>query len=147
MKVYYELDLEKFEAWSGAEDTLDRIRNEGKVGTLEAILEDLYPDGIDETQLNDLLRFDDELVFEWLGIRSESVIRQELKDAKEELSDLKEGISELIAEYNNECIGIGDCERRELWDNDYKDEYESINEQFEEIKEEIKELEDELENI
>ena len=147
MKVYYELDLENFEAWSGAEDTLDRIRNEGKVGTLEAILEDAYPDGIDETQLNDLLRLDDELVFEWLGIRSESVIEQELNDAKEELSDLKEEVSDLVTEYNDECVGIPDWERKELWDNDYKDEYESINEQIEEVKEEIKELEDELESI
>lgn len=38
---------------------------------LEAILEDLYPDGIDETQLNDLLSFDDEAVYEWLGIEDE----------------------------------------------------------------------------
>lgn len=144
MKVYCELDLENFEAWSGAEDTLDRIRNEGKVGTLEAILEDLYPDGIDETQLNDLLRFDDEQVFEWLGIRSESVIRQELKDAKEELSDLKEEVSDLIAEYNDECTGIADWE---LWNNDYKDNYDDLQEQIKETQEKIKELEDELESI
>lgn len=147
MKVYCELDLENFEAWSGAEDTLDRIRNEGKIGALEAILEDAYPDGIDETELNDLLRFDDEQVFEWLGIRSESVIRQELQDAKEELSDLKEEVSDLVAEYNDECIGIADWERKELWDNDYKDNYDDLQEQIKETQEKIKELEEELENI
>ena len=147
MKVYYELDLENFEAWSGAEDTLDRIRNEGKTEVLESILEELYPEGIDKTQLNDLLRFEDEQVFEWLGIRSESVIEQELKDAKEELSDLKEEVSDLVAEYNDECIGIADWERKELWDNDYKDNYDDLQEQIKETQEKIEELEEELESI
>lgn len=147
MKVYYELDLENFKAWSGAEDTLDRIYNEGKIGTLEAILEDLYPDGIYETQLNDLLRFDSEQVYEWLDIRSESVIEQDIKDAKEELSDLKEEVSDLVAEYNDECIGIADWERKELWDNDYKDDYDDLQEQIKDIKEKIVELEEELKNI
>ena len=44
MKISYELDLNTFEAWSGAVGTLDRIREEGKTEALEAILEDLYPD-------------------------------------------------------------------------------------------------------
>ena len=30
MKVTYELDLQSFEAWSGGEDTLSRILDEGK---------------------------------------------------------------------------------------------------------------------
>ena len=38
---------------------------------LEAILEDAYPDGMDETELNDLLWFESETVFEWLGIGDE----------------------------------------------------------------------------
>ena len=35
---------------------------------LDSLLEDMYPDGITETELNDLLRFDDEWVLEALGI-------------------------------------------------------------------------------
>ena len=68
MTITYELDLERFEAWSGAKDTLDRVREEGKCSELENILEDLYPDGMTETDLNDLLWFDSESVYEWLGI-------------------------------------------------------------------------------
>ena len=68
MTITYELDLERFEAWSGAKDTLDRVREEGKCSELENILEDLYPDGMTETDLNDLLCFDSESVYEWLGI-------------------------------------------------------------------------------
>ena len=68
MTITYELDLDRFEAWSGAKDTLERIQNEGKCTELENILEDLYPDGMTETELNDLLWFDSESVYEWLGI-------------------------------------------------------------------------------
>lgn len=71
MKIYSETNLENFEAWSGAADTLYRVKEEGKCGELEAILENLYPDGMSETELNDLLWFEPETVFEWLGIEEE----------------------------------------------------------------------------
>ena len=45
MTITYDLDLNSFNAWSGAVDTLDRIQREGKCEELENILEDLYPDG------------------------------------------------------------------------------------------------------
>ena len=68
MKNTKEIDLRNFEPWSGAVDTFDKIYNADKIDELEWILEDLYPDGIDETQLNDLLWFDDEWILETLGI-------------------------------------------------------------------------------
>lgn len=71
MKITYELDLATFEAWSGAIDTLDRIREEGKCKELEELLDELYPDGMGETELNDLLQFDSDWVFEALGISDE----------------------------------------------------------------------------
>ena len=43
MTITYQLDLNSFEAWSGAVDTLDIIQREGKCEELEGILEDLYP--------------------------------------------------------------------------------------------------------
>ena len=71
MRIYNETSLENFEAWSGAVDTLDRVKEAGKCDELESILEDLYPDGMSETELNDLLWFEPETVFEWLGIEEE----------------------------------------------------------------------------
>ena len=68
MKLYRELDLTRFEPWSGAVDTYNRIYNEDKLNELESLLEDLYPEGIEETQLNDILWFDSEWVYECLGI-------------------------------------------------------------------------------
>lgn len=68
MKVYYELDFQSFEAWSGAVETQSRIIEEGYTEQFEAILEDLFPNGMTETELNDLLWFESERVYEWLGI-------------------------------------------------------------------------------
>ena len=71
MRIQSETSLENFEAWSGAVDTLDRVKEAGKCDELKSILEDLYPDGMSETELNDLLWFEPETVFEWLGIEEE----------------------------------------------------------------------------
>ena len=40
MTITYELDLNRFEAWSGAKDTLERIQREGKCAELENVLEE-----------------------------------------------------------------------------------------------------------
>lgn len=72
MTITYELDLNRFGAWSGAVDTLDRIKEEGKTEELENLLEEIYPDGMSETALNDLLWFEPETIYEWLGITEES---------------------------------------------------------------------------
>ena len=135
MKIYKELSIADFEGWSGAEDTLDRIIAEDKCDELEAILEDMYPEGMDETSLNDLLRFEAETVFEWLGIRSESVIREELDEAREALHDLMEDY-ETIRDDDD----YSESEKDEIWENDYQDD-------AEEIQNRIKELQEELENI
>ena len=65
MKIICETSLENFDAWSGARDTLDRIIEEGKCSELETILESEYPDGMTDTELNDLLWFESDLIYEW----------------------------------------------------------------------------------
>ena len=87
MKIYSEQSLADFKFWSGAETTAQRIWEEqGSEGfdQLEAILEDLYPDGIDETDLNDLLWFDADTVYEWLGIEDEEDEDEDEEDEEEE---------------------------------------------------------------
>ena len=68
MKVYYNLDLENFQAWSGGKITLNRVIEEGKINDLEYMVNDLFGDEIGETQLNDFLWFDSEYIYESLGI-------------------------------------------------------------------------------
>ena len=71
MKLYRELDLTRFEPWSGAVDTYNAICNANKLDELESLLDELYSDGIEETNLNDLLWFESEWLFECLGISEE----------------------------------------------------------------------------
>ena len=135
MKITYELDLNSFEAWSGAIATLERIRNADKCEELESLLEELYPDGMTETELNDLLWFDDERVFEWLGIRTYDTIYDELKEAEEELEELKENYKqdcEELAESGEDSAG--------LWEAEYADNAEELMERIEELKEELENI-------
>lgn len=133
MKIAYELNLRTFEAWSGAVDTLERIQREGKCEELEDILEDAYPDGMTETELNDLLWFEPETIYEWLGIRSESQIQEEIKEAETELEDK---LSDLEFDLDDE-----------LTEEERKDIIESYQPKIDEIKERIAELKEEFENI
>lgn len=71
MKLYSETKLVDFQAWSGAVDTKNTIIDNDKMEDFEALIDELYPDGLSETQLNDLLWFDSEWVFESLGIEIE----------------------------------------------------------------------------
>ena len=68
MKITSEMSLKNFKAWSGAKDTLNKLIELDKCEELEFILDDLYPNGMTETQLNDILWFDDEWIYETLGI-------------------------------------------------------------------------------
>jgi hypothetical protein len=71
MKIITETSLNNFEAWEGAKQTLQEIREAGKVEDLEMLLDDIYPDGIDDVKLNDILWFDNDWVFESLGMKPE----------------------------------------------------------------------------
>jgi len=41
----------------------------GKVDDLEAVLEEIFPAGMSETELNDLLWFEAEIVCAWVGLQ------------------------------------------------------------------------------
>ena len=135
MKIICETSLEDFEAWGGAKDTLNRIIDEDACNDLEAVLDNMYPCGMTDTELNDLLWFEPEWCYEMCGIRSESVIREEIAEAEEELEELEES-------FRDECenLELETDERDALWINDYEDD-------ANEIKDRIAELKDELENI
>lgn len=66
MKINSEKSLSNFEFWSGAKDRAEKLTSE-ELDQIESILDDLYPDGMDETELNDLFWFDFETVLEWIG--------------------------------------------------------------------------------
>ena len=65
------LSLRNFEAWSGAKDTKQLILDNNKEDDFEFMMEDLYPDGITDTQLNDILWFETDWICVTLGIDNE----------------------------------------------------------------------------
>ena len=71
MKIISELSIVDFSAWSGAEETKKTIIENDKVEEFDSFIEELYPDGLTETQLNDILRFEEDWIFENLGISEE----------------------------------------------------------------------------
>lgn len=72
MRIYSDISLRDFSPWGGAVKTYDHIYNAGLIDALENILDKRYPDGIEETDLNDLLWFDTDTIEGWLGIKIES---------------------------------------------------------------------------
>ena len=72
MKLIIENEtLENLKVWAGAKDTKEAILEAGKGDEFDSLIEGLYPDGIEQTALNDLLWFESDWIFESLGIKEE----------------------------------------------------------------------------
>lgn len=71
MKIYKEESLRNFQFWSGAKYHADLLSYKD-LEQLEFILDDLYPEGIDETTLNDIMWFDFDQILDWLGYDPEN---------------------------------------------------------------------------
>lgn len=82
-------DLGDFKPWSGAIDTWDKIVDAGKLDTLDFMLEDMYPEGISDVGLNDLLWHDSEWVLDMVGISEEQDDEEQDED---EIEDVEESL-------------------------------------------------------
>ena len=69
MKVYYEKSLSEFDFWSGAKDTAKYL-TDGDFAAIESVLNELYPEGMEEMEVNDFFWFEDDSIAEWLGYES-----------------------------------------------------------------------------
>lgn len=86
MKVYKEVDnIFDLSVWSGAQATIDKIEELGLEDELMHHLEEVFSEGATETDVNDYLRFEDEHIFECLGISED-----EDEDEEEEEDDYDE---------------------------------------------------------
>ena len=70
MKVCYETSIQDFEFWGGAEDHANML-TESELNQFEDFINEEYPEGIGDTQLNDLMWFDFDDIKSWLGIDDE----------------------------------------------------------------------------
>lgn len=71
MKIITEIELRQFDAWSGAKDTQETIINSGNSENFDNLVSELYPEGIADTDLNDLLWFESDWLYKQLGIDSD----------------------------------------------------------------------------
>ena len=55
-------------AWGNATNTLEEVQNHEKEDELMELLDELYPDGVDEVELNDFLGYEDAYIFQNLDI-------------------------------------------------------------------------------
>ena len=77
MKIVNEIDsLSEFEAWSGGQDTIDDLTSE-QLDSLFPMIEEAFPEGLEETGLNDFLWFERELIAEWLGFEDYDTLLDE----------------------------------------------------------------------
>lgn len=100
MRIYKDISLDEFEAWSGAEDTMDTLRMLGRETGVHVfdIIEDCIDDmgeGMDETELNDILWFETDMIAEWLGYEDweqlERVANGEEEEDEEEEDEEEDG--------------------------------------------------------
>lgn len=63
-----EKSLWNFDAWSGGKDTLDTLKEKGDVDAVEELIDDVFfEEDTTETQINDFLWFERDMIAEHLG--------------------------------------------------------------------------------
>lgn len=113
MRIYTDFNIENFSAWSGAVDTKENIIKAGKTDLFNSLVDDIFPDGCTETEMNDFLWFDDSHIYEMLGLGEDG----EEPDDEEENADISNFDSfDAFCESFNGCCGCpfhhipGSCE-------------------------------------
>ena len=66
MTILHDIALRDFEFWSGAKATRDCL-SDSEMDILDELLEEMFPEGIDPTTLNDIFWFDTDYIAELLG--------------------------------------------------------------------------------
>lgn len=87
MKIYYEVDIDEFEFWEGGKCVADSF-SEDDLEVIQNKLEELYPDGMSDTELNDLFWHDEDFVAGLAGYSSFQKVKEGIKsDEEDEIYD------------------------------------------------------------
>jgi hypothetical protein len=70
MTINTEQNLRDFAFWAGGHSNAILLTS-SDLDSIEEVLAELYPDGINDSHLNDLFWFDFETVLSWVGLRLE----------------------------------------------------------------------------
>lgn len=100
--LYKEMSMHDFEPWSGAVNTYERLERNNKLNDLEWLLPELFNGDVEETELNDLLWFEPNTVYELVGLQTESEIRDDIEYINERVED-EESFIEILEGELLEC--------------------------------------------
>lgn len=87
MRLYTDFTLDRFEAWSGGADTKENIMNAGKADLFDSLVDDIFPDGCTDTEMNDFLWFESATIYEMLGLNEDGEEPEEEEEEEEEEAD------------------------------------------------------------
>lgn len=139
--LYKEMSIHDFEPWSGAVNTYERLKREGKLDELDSLLPDMFgKDDVEETELNDLLWFEPDTVYELVGLPTESEIREDIEYINERIEDEESAINDLEMDMTEYEEGTGKWQDIEI------EIFERLKE-IENLKEEKGELFSELNSL
>ena len=72
MKITTETTLNNFEFWSGAKHNASLLTSD-QLDAIESTLEELYPEGMSDTELNDLFWHEFDTVLNWIDTDCETL--------------------------------------------------------------------------
>ena len=139
--LYKEMSIFDFEPWSGAVNTYERLKREGKLDELDSLLPDMFgKDDVEETELNDLLWFEPDVVYELVGLSTESEIRKDIDETESEITYINEYIT--TSEEELEECETGSEEWHDVLNTlmSYRLDLEDLHNKLDELKEELGEL-------
>ena len=119
-QMHSENGIREFHARDQAKNTQKRIIEQGKADAFDRLIEECYPEGISKTQLNDLLWFESNWIYETLGMQNPYKDKEE--GFEEEAS--KKSASKKVTAEN---MDLDDIEAEDNKD-EVQEEIEKINE-------------------
>lgn len=138
--LYKEMSIFDFEPWSGAVNTYERLERNNKLNDLEWLLPELFNGDVEETELNDLLWFEPNTVYELVGLQTESEIRDDIEYINERVED-EESFIEILEGELLECEeGTGKWQDIEIEIFERLKEIENLKEEKEELFSELNSL-------
>ena len=77
MIIRTEESLRNFKFWSGAKDVVEKLTVE-ELDSIEILLEEEYPEGITDTELNDMFWFEADFLLSCIGLTEEEILEREI---------------------------------------------------------------------
>lgn len=138
--LYKEMSIYDFEPWSGAVNTYRRLERNNKLNDLEWLLPELFNGDVEETELNDLLWFAPDTVYEMVGLNTESEIKDEIEETELEIEYITEYIDTLEEEIAECELGSEEWQDKTLNLVGYKSDLDQLYNELDRLREELEEF-------